>query len=122
MKSFHFSLQCNRLTHLYTGAEIAFEGNLLITSVAPSLRVLFANKIALEEPLTFPSLERLGCYDAPSPSLRFLVASLPSLSEFHFSTRFAGELAEARRSIGEFLKNIKENGRKVNVFWYGSLL
>ena len=122
-------VQCDRLTQLYTDAEIASEVSqtidhrLLIAQLAPNLTVLFANRISLEsleslgETLTFPRLQCLGCGEAPDA--QFLTFALPSLSEFHFVTGLVDDLPEARRSIDEFLKFVKRQGRKVDVFWLG---
>lgn len=122
-------VQCDRLTQLYTGAEITFEDaqtidhRLLIARLAPNLTVLFGNRISLEslealgDTLTFPRLQCLACGEAPGT--RFLTSGLPSLSEFHFVTGLVDELAEARSSIGEFLKIVERLARKLDVFWLG---
>lgn len=117
-ESFIFSLDCDRLTHLYANTNITFERDSFIARVAPNLRVLFANWITYkEESLEFPNLELLLCCNAPGN--KFLISNLPSLKEFHFASQFTQNLTEARHLIGDFLMAVEKKKRKLDVFWLG---
>ena len=116
-KDFNFSLDCNRLTHLYANSCLTNESKTMFARVASNLKVLFAADIFYEERIEFPNLEVLGCYEAPDT--QFLVSCLPSLKEFHFLNSFPQSQTIAQRSINEFLGRIESEKRKVDVFWLG---
>ena len=113
-----FSLDCDRLTHLYALSHLTLENNSMIAWLAPNLKVLAAKVINYTETLEFPNLEILSCSRAPET--RFLATCLPKLKEFYFITNcFSADLIEAQHWIDEFLQGIEERQREVQVFWLG---
>lgn len=117
LRNFQFSLDCDRLTHLYTNGCLKVENDSNIVKIALNLRVLFVTEIIFRIDIKFPNLEIFGC--SKKPDIELFTFYFPNLREFHYIHPASGHIVEPRYAIKSLLREIEEEEITLDVFWIG---